>query len=264
MVGAAAVQISLPDLAATQIVGYVLVFCRVGTLFVFAPIFSARMIPVQAKVVVAGAVSFALAPLVTGGAPVPTGLAVAPLVLKELLVGLSISLGLAVVSAGFQAAAALLDMTIGFSFAQLVDPLTQAQSAVIGQLYSLFSVLVFILIGGDRLMIQGLNASYRLIPVGQMPSAAQSGALAQHDLTQIFLIGVEVAAPVLVALGVVDVTLALVARAVPQMNVFFVGIPGKILVGVGAISASLPFVTGHVQDMLQQAVYQALSTLRVH
>ena len=97
-----------------------------------------------------------------------------------------------------------------------------------------------------------------------MPSAAQSGALAQHDLTQIFLIGVEVAAPVLVALGVVDVTLALVARAVPQMNVFFVGIPGKILVGVGAISASLPFVTGHVQDMLQQAVYQALSTLRVH
>jgi len=264
MTAAAGTQLSLPDLAATQVVGYVLVFCRVGALFVFAPIFSARMIPMQAKVVVAGAVAFALAPLVTSGTTVPTDLTVAPLILKELLVGLAISLGLAVVSAGFQAASSILDITIGFSFAELVDPLTQSQSAVIGQLYALFSVLVFILIGGDRLMIEGLSASYRLIPVGQTPSMTQVGALAAHDLTQMFLIALQVAAPVLVALGVVDVTLALVARAVPQMNVFFVGIPGKILVGLGAISASLPFVTGHVQDLLQQAVYQTLSTLRVH
>jgi flagellar biosynthesis protein FliR len=263
-VGAAAVQISLPDLAATQLVGYVLVFCRVGALFALAPIFSARMIPTQAKLIVAGAISFALTPLVTAGTTVPTDLTVVPLILKEVIVGLGFSLGLAVLTAGFQAAASILDTTIGFSFAALVDPLTQGQSAVIGQLYALFSVLVFLLIGGDQLMLQGLAASYRLIPVGATPHPAQFGALAAHDLTQIMLIAVEVAAPVLVALGIVDVTLALVARAVPQMNVFFVGIPGKILVGLGAISASLPFVTGHVQGMLQQAVYDALSTLRVH
>ncbi|HKI90712.1 MAG TPA: flagellar biosynthetic protein FliR [Gaiellaceae bacterium] len=260
----AAVQVSLPSFAASQLVGYVLVLSRVGGLFVLAPIFSARLIPTQAKLVVAGAISFALMPLVTSGVTVPTDISVAPLILKELLTGLAIALGLAVVSAGIQAAASVLDVAIGFSFAELVDPLMQGQSAVIGQFYSLFSVLVFLLIGGDRLMIQGLVASYRLVPLGTVPSFAQVGGLAENDLVQIALIGMEVAAPVLIALGLVDITLALVARTVPQINVFIVGLPGKILVGIGAISASLPFITGHVQDMLQQAVYQALIALRVH
>jgi len=69
---------------------------------------------------------------------------------------------------------------------------------------------------------------------------------------------------VLIALGLVDVALALVARAVPQMNVFIVGLPAKILVGFGAIAASLPFVAGHLQDSLQQAVFDALGALKVH
>jgi flagellar biosynthetic protein FliR len=255
---------TLPHVAATELVGFVLVLCRVGGLFVLAPIFSGRMIPAQAKLLVAGVISFALMPLVTHGQTIPTGVDVAPLVLKELLVGLGIALSLAVVGAGIQLAASVLDTTIGFSFAQLVDPLTQAQTAIVGQLYSLFSVLVFLMIGGDHLMIEGLAASYRLVPLGRVPSTAQLAGLAGHDLTTMFVIGLQVAAPVLVALGLVDVALALVARAVPQMNVFIVGLPAKILVGFGAIAASLPFVTGHLQDELQQAVYDALGALKVH
>lgn len=257
-------DVSLPHVAATELVGYVLVLCRVGGLFVLAPIFSGRMIPAHAKLIVAGAISFAIMPLVTHGAAVPTDLTIIPLVMKELLVGLAIALSLGAVSAAIAAAASLLDTTIGFSFAVLVDPLTQTQSAVVGQLYSLFSVLVFLMIGGDHLMIQGLAASYRVVPLGHIPSLAQFGALAEHDLGQIFVIGLEVAAPVLIALGLVDAALALVARAVPQMNVFMVGLPAKILVGLGAIAASLPFVATHLQDELQQAVFQALGALRVH
>ena len=101
---------SLPNFAASQLVGYVLVLSRVGGLFVLAPIFSTRLIPVQAKLVVAGAVSFALMPLVTSGVAVPTDISVAPLILKELLTGLAIALGLAVAAAGIQTAAAILDI----------------------------------------------------------------------------------------------------------------------------------------------------------
>jgi flagellar biosynthetic protein FliR len=240
------------------------VLCRVGGLFVLAPIFGGRMIPVQAKIVIAGGISFAIAPLVTPRSGLPTGIEVAPLVLKELLVGLAIALAIGAVSAGVQAAASLLDTTIGFSFAALVDPMTQTQSAVVGQVYSLFSVLVFLLVGGDHLMIEGLAGSYRLIPLGVLPSPARLAALATNDLAKIFLLGVEIAAPVLIALGLVDIALALIARTVPQLNVFIVGLPGKIFVGLGAIAASLPFVTGHLQDDLQQAVFQALQTLGGH
>ncbi len=261
---AGATQVSLPHIAASELVGVVLVLCRVGGLFVLAPIFSGRMIPAHAKLMVAGAISFALLPLVQHGTAIPTGIGVLPLAMKEILVGLAIALALGIVAAGIQFAASVLDTTIGFSFAALVDPLTQSQSAVVGQLYSLFSVLVFLMIGGDHLMIEGLAASYRLVPLGTVPSVAQFGALAAHDLTTMFVIGLQVAAPVLIALGLVDVALALVARAVPQMNVFMVGLPAKILVGFGAIAASLPFVTGHLQDSLQQAVFDALGALKVH
>jgi flagellar biosynthetic protein FliR len=254
----------LPGIAAAQLVGYVLVMCRVGGLFVLAPIFSGRMIPAQAKVIVAGAISFALEPMVVANQTIPTGVQVVPLIMKELLVGLAFALVLGVVAAGVQAAASIMDTMVGFSFAQLVDPLTQGQSAVIGQLYSLFTVVIFLLIGGDHLMIEGLDASYRLIPLGSVPSATQLGAIAANDLSQMFLIAIEVAAPVIVALAMVDIALALVARSVPQMNVFIVGIPAKIMVGLGAIAASLPFLTGHLEDQLTNAVYTALQSLRVH
>jgi flagellar biosynthesis protein FliR len=256
-------DVTLPQLAATQVVGFVLVLCRVGGLFVLAPIFGGRMIPTHAKLVIAGVISFALFPLVTPRGGVPTDISVAPLILKELVVGLAFALALGALSAAIHTAAALVDTTIGFSFAQLVDPLTQVQTAIAGQFYSLFTTLVFLLIGGDHLMIEGLAASYRLVPLGAVPSPSQLGALALHDLGTVFLLGLEIAAPVLVALALVDIALALVARTVPQMNVFIVGLPAKILVGLGAVAASLPYLTGHLQGELEQAVEQALSALRV-
>jgi flagellar biosynthetic protein FliR len=153
---------------------------------------------------------------------------------------------------------------IGFSFSTLVDPMTQAPSAILGQFYSLFSVLVFLMIGGDRLMIEGFAASYALIPVGRVPSVTQLGTLATTDLAQIAVVGLEIATPVLIALTLVDIAFALIARTVPQMNVFVVGLPAKILVGFAAIGASLAFVTGDLQNLLQQAVMNSLQVLRVH
>jgi flagellar biosynthetic protein FliR len=256
--------VSIPSIAATQLIGFILVLCRVGGLFVLAPIFSGRMIPTHAKLIIAGGISFAIMPLVTTGAKIPTGIEVVPLIMKELIVGLAIALGIGILGSGIQAAASLLDTMVGFSFAALVDPLSNVQSAVIGQFYSMFTVLVFLMIGGDRLMIEGIAASYRLVPVGQIPSTGQFAAMATDDLSKVFVIGLEIAAPVLIALALVDVALALVARSVPNMNVFFVGVPAKILVGLGAIAASLPFLTMHLHDELQQAVYQALQAVRIH
>src|SRR4051812_16876444 len=234
---------NLPQFAGTQAIGFLLVLCRIGGLFVLAPIFSGRMIPVQAKLIIAGAISFTLEPLVTTKG-VPTGLAVAPVMVKEVIVGVAFALSLGVIGAGVQFAASLLDTMIGFSYAALIDPINNAPAAILGQLYSLFSVLVFVMIGGDRLMILGLARSYDLIPVGTVPSFARMGALATTGLAQVGIVGLEIGAPVIIALVLVDIAFGLIARTVPQMNVFVVGLPGKILVGFAAIGASLAFVTG--------------------
>ena len=151
------------NVATADIVGFVLVLARVGPLFAFAPVFSSRMIPAQAKLIAAGAMSLALTPLAAHGQRLQVdSLAIAPLALKEVLVGLAFAVAIGVLSAAVQAAGSLLDAIVGFSFAALVDPIDNAQAAVFGQLYALFATMVFLLTGGDQIMVLGRSGRCRL------------------------------------------------------------------------------------------------------
>jgi flagellar biosynthetic protein FliR len=241
-------------------VAFVLVFARVGPLFLLAPIFSSRMIPSRAKLVAALAIAFALTPLAERGQKVPEDvLRITGLVLKEALVGIAFAFVLAALSAAIQAGASLLDSIIGFSFASLVDPITNMQNAVLGQIYSVFTVVIFVVTGGDQMMIMGLARSYTLVSLTEGPDTARLGAMGVSALGSVFVIGLEVAAPALIALIVADCAFAIVARAVPQMNVFVVGLPAKIMLGFATVAVSLPFVAVHVQDDLANAVMAALA-----
>jgi flagellar biosynthetic protein FliR len=254
--------INLPAFAGAQVVGFLLVLARVGGLFVLAPGFSARMIPVRVKLVMAFAISLAIAPIALSGHPVtgqPGDLAL--LVLKELAVGLAFAMPLAILTAGVSAGATLLDTLIGFSFASTIDPITNGQNAVLAQLYALFAVLVILLTGGDQMMIEGVAASYRIVPVDAVPDFAAMTTRLVPLAGDVFVIGLEIAAPVLIALVITDAAFGLIARAVPQMNVFFIGLPAKILLGFMVIGASLPFVAARLSGQLEQSVAAALQVL---
>jgi flagellar biosynthetic protein FliR len=256
--------VTLPSIAGTNVVAFVLVLSRVGGLFAFAPIFSSRLIPVQVKLLAAAGIALALTPVVANGHTLPVdSLAVVPLVIKEVLVGVGFAVAIGVLSAAVQAAGSLLDTLVGFSFAALVDPINNAQAAIFGQLYALFATMVLVLTGGDQIMILGLGKSYDLVPLGRMPPTSRLAELATNGLGEIFVVGLEIAAPVVIALVLTDVAFALVSRAVPQMNVFQVGLPAKVLVGFATVAASLPFFATNLQDRLQEVVVQALTALRV-
>jgi flagellar biosynthesis protein FliR len=255
---------TLPNVAGTNVVAFVLVLCRVGALFAFAPVFSSKMIPAQVKLLAAGGISLAMTPLAVHGQTVPLdSLAIAPLVVKEILVGVAFAVAIGALSAAVTAAGSLLDTIVGFSFGALVDPIDNAQAAVLGQFYALFATMVFLLTGGDRLMVLGLAKSYDLVPLGQLPATNHLAALATTGLANVLVIALEIAAPVVIALVLTDVAFALVSRAVPQMNVFQVELPAKVLVGFATVAASLPFVAVHLEDRLQEMVVQALTALRV-
>jgi flagellar biosynthetic protein FliR len=121
--------------------------------------------------------------------------------------------------------------------------------------------MVFVTTGGDQMMVMGLSRSYELMPVDAFPSLNIFGAAAAMAVGKLFLIGLMLAAPVVIALIVTDAALALVSRAVPQMNVFQIGTQAKILLGFGILAASLPFVAVHVRDDLSDAVVTALTVL---
>jgi flagellar biosynthetic protein FliR len=256
------VTVTLPDQALTEVLGFLLVVCRVGGLFVLAPGFSATMIPNRIKLMLAMALALAMMPIAVHGQTVPLDAGdYVMLMLKEIGVGLIFAFPMALVGAAVQAGASLLDTLIGFSFSSILDPVNNQQTAILGQFYSLFAVLVLLMSGGDHIMIEGIGASYRALPITAYPhlGALTSGAVTAFG--QVWAIGLEIAAPVLVALVITDAAIGLVSRAVPQMNVFVVGMPAKILVGMTVIAATLPFVSNQVQGALQQSVMQALQTL---
>jgi flagellar biosynthetic protein FliR len=256
------VAVTLPEIATEELVAFILVLARVGGLFLLAPVFSARAVPAQARMVAALALAFALTPLASRGQALPTDpMGVTALVVKEAVVGLAFAFALSAIVAGIQTAAGLIDTMSGFSYASIIDPFSTVQGGIFGQIYALFVAVVLVTTGGDQIMIAGLAGTFRVIPLTDVPSYASLGQLALDGFAQVFVLGLEVAAPALIALVVVDAALALVARAAPQLNMFSVGLPAKIMVAIAVVVSSLPFVANHVRTELESTVTQTLITL---
>ncbi|MDQ5808596.1 MAG: flagellar biosynthetic protein FliR, partial [Actinomycetota bacterium] len=151
----------------------------------------------------------------------------------------------------------------GFSFGAVVDPISGASAAVLAQLYALIGVLIFIAIGGDAWVIQGLARTYELVPLEAFPSlgAMTSGALTAF--VGIFGAAIQVAGPVMLALILTDAAFGMVSRVVPQLNVFAVGFAAKIVVGLLVLGVTLPFLAGWLTDALESSVSDALRMLKV-
>ena len=162
-----------------------------------------------------------------------------------------------------QAAGSLLDTLIGFSFGSLIDPVTGNQSTVISNMYALFGAAVFVAIDGDAYVIQGLARTYDSVPLLKSPAIGSLVQGAQAAFSGIFVSAFEIAAPVLVALIITDAAFGVVSRVVPQLNVFSVGFPAKMIVGLTLIGVSLPFVSGFIADQLETTVVTALHTIRM-
>jgi flagellar biosynthetic protein FliR len=254
----------LRGIGESQVAGFLLVLGRIGPLFAVAPLFSSRMIPGRVKGVAAIALTVGIAPIALAGRKVPLDIGpFGTLMLKEMLVGLAFAFALAALFAAVTTAGALLDTLIGFSYGALVDPVTGNQSAVLTQTYSLVGVMVLIAIGGDQLMIKGLARSYDLVPLLATPSIGAMAAGAQDAFASIFLAALELSAPVVLAIIITDAAFGIVSRVVPQLNVFAVGFPAKVAVGLLMIGVSLPFAAGWMAGELERSVSVALESLRV-
>ncbi|HEV7641626.1 MAG TPA: flagellar biosynthetic protein FliR [Gaiellaceae bacterium] len=253
---------TLPGVARTEAVAFILVLSRIGGIFFLAPVFSSRIIPARAKLIAALAISLALTPIAEHGQRISDDpIVITQLLVKEIGIGLAFALALGTITAAVQAAGSLIDTLAGFSFGAIIDPMSGVNAAVLSQLYSVFTALVLVLSGGDRLMIEALARSYTLVPLGTMPQPGRLAGLATNELSQLALVGVELAAPVVVALVVADASFGLVARAVPQMNVFVVALPAKIILTFAIVAASLPVLALHLQDQLNASIQNGLAAL---
>ncbi len=247
-----------------HVAAFVLVLARVSPLFVLAPLFSSKLVPNRVRGIVAVALAIGLSPVVSKGVTLPTGVMdMTWLVLKEMLVGGAFAFAVGGIAAALSAAGSLIDTSIGFSYGSLVDPLTGTQSTVLAQAYALVGMLVFIAIGGDAWVVQGLARTYDLVGLEQAPDLGRLVGGVDAVFGAVLISAIEVAGPVLLALILTDAAFGVVSRVVPQLNVFAVGFPAKVVVGLLLVTATLPFVAGWIGNELQQDVGAALQAIRV-
>lgn len=246
-----------------RVLAFFLVLARLSPLFLLAPLFSSKMVPARVRGVVAVGLAVGLSPVVAHGHLPTDVLGIGSLLTKELLIGAAFAYALAATFAALAVAGSFLDTSIGFSFGGLIDPVNGNQSAVLSTAYSLVGLMVFIAISGDAWVIQGLARTYDVVGIADYPSLGRMVAGAGQAFVQVFASALEVAGPVLLALILTDAAFGVVTRVVPQLNVFQVGLPAKVVIGLLLIGATMPFVAGWLANQLQTDVGAALDTLRV-
>src|SRR5699024_5774299 len=136
-----------------------------------------------------------------------------------------------IILSAVQIAGGFIDFQMGFAIANVIDPQTGAQSPIIGQYFYIFALLFLLSVNGHHLLIDGMFHSYQVIPIDSLISIGGTfGEFILITFNQMFLIAFQMAIPLVGCLFLLDVALGLIARTVPQLNVFVVGLPLKIFV----------------------------------
>jgi flagellar biosynthetic protein FliR len=210
-----------------------LVLARCSGTLLLAPIFSAETIPLRIRGAFALLLTLVLSAHLGPVLSERSALALAFAAVGELLVGLVIGLLFRFVLLVVEMAGELAGLQMGFAFAQLVDPLTQESSDVTAQLLGALTVLLLLAADGHRWIIAALAASFRTVPLATSLSRLGSISEVVPLFGAVIATALRLAAPVVVALLMCNVALALLARAAPQLSLFFLGF--GISIGVGLI-----------------------------
>ncbi len=230
----------LPFMTVDDFISFTVVLGRVAGLFAAIPLFGGRRAPQTVKAAAILAMSLVLFPIVRGSIPqLPAGaLSMGILVVRETLVGLTLSLLSQVIFAAVEFCGQLIGMQMGLSIATLFDP-DSGQTQVIATFQELLAMLFFMTLGVHHVFIRAIVESYTLIPVGAWH---MSGGLMQFIIAAtsgLFVLAIKLAAPVMVSLLAAGAVLGIMARTFPQMNVFMISFPLNIGLGFLTLGASL-------------------------
>jgi flagellar biosynthetic protein FliR len=221
---------------------FLLIFLRISSMLMLFPIFSSAQIPHQVRLGLGALLSFIIFRVI----PVPhlTGGAFELLVgaSAQVLLGVIVGFVASLVFTGIQFAGELIDLQVGFAIANVLNPQTQQNITIIGEFQLALATLIFLATNSHYFFIEGVAGSFNLVPLPYInldPSVAGNLAL---FFAQSFLIVFKISAPVVVALFLTNVALALMARVAPQMNVFVIGLPIQVAVGFTMMIIAIPLL----------------------
>lgn len=217
-----------------NIPGFLLVLCRISAFFLVAPVFTFRGVPNQFKVGIAFFVAL-LAYTISSPVVLSFDGYYMLAILREVLVGALLGFIAYMFFTVVQIAGSFVDLQMGFGIVNVMDPVTGAQSPILGSFKYIIAILLFFSLNGHHYLISAIMDSYQWIPLEhdafyQLYSGAVTSFLSDAFMTA-FILAFQMAAPLIVSLFLADVALGMLARTAPQFNLFVIGIPIKILLG---------------------------------
>ncbi|MBU5254770.1 flagellar biosynthetic protein FliR [Tissierella praeacuta] len=250
------------DLIFSQYQLFLLVMVRTSGIFIFSPFFSSQNIPNIMKI----GLSFSTALIITSILPVPANINNEVLILfiiKELMVGIIIGF----ISYGFFSAfyvmGQIVDMKIGFGMANVIDPQNRTQVPLMGNFYYILSFLLLLSINGHHFIISALVDSYKFLPIGELRYTEDIVNILVNTLSKSFEIGFKLSTPIVAIIFLTDLVLGIISKTIPQMNVFVVGMPLKVLIGLLIILISMPIfftAVNGIFDLMINDIYKFIKT----
>ena len=211
---------------------------RIGTMLLLTPVLYAVSVPAMVRVaLILGlacvvALPFGQSNHMATLEPGVLGMAM----VREAVLGATLGLGVLMAFAGFAVAGRLVDLQVGFGLAQVFDPLTRSHAPVLSAVFGLFAAVFFFVVDGHHALVRGVAYSVERFPVGQSWPLAGAADPIAVQAAALFTLGFALAAPVVLALLLVEFVLGVVSRNLPQVNMLVMGIPVKIVVGLLALS----------------------------
>jgi flagellar biosynthetic protein FliR len=236
---------------------FFLILSRYLGMMLLTPIFSSRVILYQIKILVAVSLAVLTFPLVVGNYPAvypDSNLLVIIEIISEASIGLFMGLAVFLVFSAVQLGGQIVDMRMGFRIANVVDPFSGVDSPVIGQLKNIFVTLIFLALNGHLLLIKHLYQSFEIIPPGRVNFSSELWQYFFRRSADMFLLAVKIALPIAGAIFFIDIILAFLARSVPQMNLFIIGLPIKIMAGLILIFVLMPVLNHYYAEILMDVI----------
>ncbi len=245
---------------------FILIVVRITGIFVAAPIFARNNLPALMKIGLSVTIAFIMLPLLQENSQlvIDSFIQLSVYTIKEFLIGILIGFIAFVYFSSIYLAGTIIDTQMGFGMVNVFDPQTNTQIPVMGNFYNNLISLLFIVVNGHHLLIKALVNSYQILPIGfSMNFNIEAVNLMTRIFIEMFILAAKFSAPVLVAIFLANVLLGILARTMPQMNVFIVGLPLKIIVGMVTVIISLRYLVPFSERLFERILVMIYEMLQI-
>lgn len=249
---------------ASQLLAFILVLVRVSGIIATAPVFGSSNIPPQIKVVLSlmlALILYPFIPLITVYPDRPDHYIM--LIASEMLIGLVLGIIARFLFAAVEFAGTVIGFQMGLGMAMVFDPQSQEQISIVGKFENITATLIFLAMDGHLIVLQALVRSYSVLP----PGGASISRPLVENLTElsasVFVIGLQIGAPLIVALFLANAIVGLLARSVPQIQVFVVGFPLTLMLGFLFLFFGMPFFAQAVHQMFEKLDTQYFEAIKL-